>query len=195
MATASHILHDDVSRVLIDEQKLQARIAELAKSITEDYREIDDLLLICVLKGAFVFLADLSRALERPHQLDFMGISSYGAGTESSGAVRIVLDLKEDISHRHALIVEDIIDSGRTLAYLRRNLLARSPASLRIVSLLDKPERREVDVPVDYTGFHIPNEFVVGYGLDFAEIYRNLPYIAILKPEIFVHLFEEKRPE
>ena len=191
MAPASHKLHDDVSRVLIDEQRLQARISELAQKITEDYREIDDLLLICVLKGAFVFLADLSRALERPHQLDFMGVSSYGAGTESSGAVRIVLDLKEDISDRHVLIVEDIIDSGRTLAYLRRNLLARSPASLRIVSLLDKPERREVDVPVDYTGFHIPNEFVVGYGLDFAEIYRNLPYIAILKPELIAHLFEK----
>ncbi len=191
MASTTHKLHDDVSRVLIDEQRLQSRIAELAKNITEDYREIDDLLLICVLKGAFVFLADLSRALERPHQLDFMGVSSYGAGTESSGAVRIVLDLKDDISDRHVLIVEDIIDSGRTLAYLRRNLLARSPASLRIVSLLDKPERREVDVPVDYTGFHIPNEFVVGYGLDFAEIYRNLPYIAILKPELFAHLLEE----
>lgn len=190
MSSATRTLHDDVLKVLINEEKLQARIAELAACITEDYKDIDDLLLICVLKGAFVFLADLSRALERPHQLDFMGVSSYGAGTESSGAVRIVLDLKEDISERHVLIVEDIIDSGRTLAYLRRNLLARSPASLRIVSLLDKPERREVDVPVDYTGFHIPNEFVVGYGLDFAEIYRNLPYIAILKPEIFAHLFE-----
>lgn len=191
MASTTRELREDVSRVLIDEQRLQARIAELAETITEDYREIDELLLICVLKGAFVFLADLSRALERPHRLDFMGVSSYGAGTESSGAVRIVLDLKEDISDRHVLIVEDIIDSGRTLAYLRRNLLARSPASLRIVSLLDKPERREVDVPVDYTGFHIPNEFVVGYGLDFDEIYRNLPYIAILKPEMFAHLIEE----
>jgi hypoxanthine phosphoribosyltransferase len=191
MASATNKLHDDVSRILIDEQRLKDRIAELANDITADYQEVDDLLLICVLKGAFVFLADLSRALERPHQLDFMGVSSYGAGTESSGAVRIVLDLKEDISQRHVLIVEDIIDSGRTLTYLRRNLLARSPASLRIVSLLDKPERREVDVPVDYTGFHIPNEFVVGYGLDFAEIYRNLPYIAILKPELFAHLFED----
>ena len=191
MASATHKLHDDVSRILIDEQRLKDRIVELANDIKADYQDVDDLLLICVLKGAFVFLADLSRALERPHQLDFMGVSSYGAGTESSGAVRIVLDLKEDISQRHVLIVEDIIDSGRTLAYLRRNLLARSPASLRIVSLLDKPERREVDVPVDYTGFHIPNEFVVGYGLDFAEIYRNLPYIAILKPELFAHLFED----
>lgn len=181
-------LEDDIARVLIAEPKLQRRITELATDIEADYRDIDDLLLICVLKGAFVFLADLSRALKRPHQLDFMGISSYGAGTESSGAVRIVLDLKQDISDQHVLIVEDIIDSGRTLDYMRRNLLARSPASLRIVTLLDKPERREVDVPVDYVGFDIPNEFVVGYGLDFGEIYRNLPYIAILKPEMFAHL-------
>jgi len=181
-------LEDDIERVLIEERNLQRRIGELAAEIEADYLDIDDLLLICVLKGAFVFLADLSRALKRPHQLDFMGISSYGAGTESSGAVRIVLDLKQDIGDQHVLIVEDIIDSGRTLDYMRRNLLARSPASLRIVTLLDKPDRREVDVPVDYTGFHIPNEFVVGYGLDFAEIYRNLPYIAILKPAIFAHL-------
>ena len=191
MTSATHDLHSDVAKVLIDEKRLQSRIRELAEMITKDYQDLDDLLLICVLKGAFMFLADLSRELERPHQLDFMGVSSYGAGTESSGAVRIVLDLKEDIAGRHLLIVEDIIDSGRTLSYLLRNLEARSPASLRIVTLLDKPERREVEVAVDYTGFHIPNEFVVGYGLDFAEIYRNLPYIAVLKPEIFAHLFEE----
>ena len=191
MKVADHNLHDDVAKILIDEESLKARIRELADEILADYREIDDLLLICVLKGAFVFLADLSRSLNRPHELDFMGVSSYGASTESSGAVRIVLDLKQDIANKHVLIVEDIIDSGRTLDYLRRILLARSPASIRIVSLLDKPERREVDVPVDYTGFHIPNEFVVGYGLDFAEIYRNLPYIAVLKPEIFAHIFED----
>ena len=191
MTTFSHQLHDDVDKVLIDEQQLRERVHELAGQVMEDYREVDDLLLVCVLKGAYMFLADFSRALERPHELDFMGISSYGAGTESSGAVRIVLDLKKDIADRHVLIVEDIIDSGRTLGYMRRNLLARSPASLRIITLLDKPERREVSVPVDYIGFPIPNEFVVGYGLDFAEIYRNLPYIAILKPEIFAHIFEE----
>jgi len=181
-------LDDDIAKVLIDEHALQTRIAELGAAIEKDYREDDDLLLICVLKGAFIFLADLSRAIKRPHQLDFMGVSSYGAGTESSGAVQILLDLKQDIQGKHLLIVEDIIDSGRTLDYMRRNLLARSPASLRIVTLLDKPERREVDVPVDYKGFDIPNEFVVGYGLDFGEIYRNLPYIAVLKPEVFAHL-------
>jgi hypoxanthine phosphoribosyltransferase len=191
MTTASHQLHDDVDKVLIDEQQLRERVHEMARQVIEDYRDVDDLLLVCVLKGAYMFLADFSRALERPHELDFMGISSYGAGTESSGAVRIVLDLKKDIAGRHVLIVEDIIDSGRTLGYMRRNLLARSPASLRIITLLDKPERREVSVPVDYIGFPIPNEFVVGYGLDFAEFYRNLPYIAVLKPEIFAHIFEE----
>lgn len=188
MRGAKDDLEADVAQVLIGRERLQGRIRELAEQIQSDYADIDDLLLICVLKGAFVFLADLSRALTRPHQLDFMGISSYGAGTESSGAVRIVLDLKQDIAGRHVLIVEDIIDSGRTLDYMRRNLLARDPASLRICALLDKPERRAVDVPVDYLGFEIPDEFVVGYGLDFAEIYRNLPYIAVLKPEVFAHI-------
>lgn len=188
MSQELHRLEDDIARVLIDEETLQARIRDLATQIEEDYRDVDNLLLICVLKGAFIFLADLSRALRRQHQLDFMGVSSYGAGTESSGAVQILLDLKQDVAGKHLLIVEDIIDSGRTLDYMRRNLMARSPASMRIVTLLDKPERREVDVPVDYIGFDIPNEFVVGYGLDFGEIYRNLPFIAILKPEVFAHL-------
>lgn len=192
MASANHQLDDDVLKVLIDQDVLKYRIDEMARQVTEDYRDVDDLLLVCVLKGAYMFLADFSRALKRPHELDFMGISSYGTGTESSGAVRIVLDLKRDIAQRHVLIVEDIIDSGRTLDYMRRNLLARSPASLKILTLLDKPERREVPVPVDYVGFNIPNEFVVGYGLDFGEIYRNLPYIAVLKPEIFAHLFNEE---
>ncbi len=191
MTPTNHQLQEDVDKILIDEQQLSERINEMARQVMEDYRDVDDLLLVCVLKGAYMFLADFSRALERPHELDFMGISSYGAGTESSGAVRIVLDLKMDIADRHVLIVEDIIDSGRTLGYMRRNLLSRSPASLRIITLLDKPERREEDVPVDYIGFPIPNEFVVGYGLDFAEIYRNLPYIAVLKPEIFAHIFED----
>jgi hypoxanthine phosphoribosyltransferase len=191
MTTSSRQLHDDVDKVLIDEQQLHERIQEMARQVLEDYRDFDNLLLVCVLKGAYMFLADFSRALDRPHELDFMGISSYGSVTESSGAVRIVLDLKMDIAGRHVLIVEDIIDSGRTLEYMRRNLLARSPASLRIITLLDKPERREISVPVDYIGFPIPNEFVVGYGLDFGEIYRNLPYIAVLKPEIFAHIFEE----
>jgi hypoxanthine phosphoribosyltransferase len=188
MKEAGRNLRDDVSEILISESRLKARTQEIAQEITNDYRQVDDLLLICVLKGAFVFLADLSRELDRPHHLDFMGISSYGSGTVSSGAVRIVMDLKEDIAGRHVLIVEDIIDSGRTLDYMLRTLLARAPASMRICSLLSKPSRREVDVPIDYLGFEIPDEFVVGYGLDFGEIYRNLPFIAVLKPEFFAHI-------
>ncbi|MGB3714228.1 MAG: hypoxanthine phosphoribosyltransferase [Candidatus Promineifilaceae bacterium] len=188
MKEAERNLRDDVYEILISEASLKARTGELAQEITKDYRQVDDLLLICVLKGAFVFLADLTRELHRPHHLDFMGISSYGSGTVSSGAVRIVMDLKEDIAGRDVLIVEDIIDSGRTLDYMLRALLARSPASIRICSLLSKPSRREVDVPIDYLGFEIPDEFVVGYGLDFGEIYRNLPFIAVLKPEFFAHI-------
>ncbi|MFW6096741.1 MAG: hypoxanthine phosphoribosyltransferase [Chloroflexota bacterium] len=185
MAAVRADLLDDVKEVLIDKERLQERIRELASAIEDDYHEIERPLLLCVLKGAFIFLSDLTRLLDMPHEVDFMAISSYGAGTASSGAVRIVLDLKEDIAGRHVLIVEDIIDSGRTLDYMRRNLLARSPASLRICTLLNKPARREVDVPVDYVGFDIPDEFVVGYGLDFAQLYRNLPFIAVLKPEVF----------
>jgi hypoxanthine phosphoribosyltransferase len=184
-------LADDVASIMIDEAQIQERVRELAAEIEADYRDKEDLLLICVLKGGYMFLADLSRSLYRPHELDFMGISSYGTGTTSSGAVQIIMDLKAPITDRNVLIVEDIIDSGRTLEYMRQNLLARGPASLRICSLLSKPSRREIDVPVDYTGFEIPDEFVVGYGLDFAEEYRNLPYIAVLKPAVFEHLFDQ----
>jgi len=181
-------LHADVDHILIDEEQIQTRIQELAGEIEADYLDTEDLLLIFVLKGGYVFLADLSRALQRPHELDFMGVSSYGAGTRSTGAVQIIMDLKQPIAGRHVLIVEDIVDSGKTLAYMRQTLLARSPASLRICSLLNKPARRMVNVPVDYIGFDIPDEFVVGYGLDFGEIYRNLPFIAVLKPAVFAHL-------
>jgi hypoxanthine phosphoribosyltransferase len=181
-------LEADVARVLIDEKTLHQRVLELAQQIDNEYADLDDLLLICVLKGGYMFLADLTRALHRPHELDFMGISSYGQGTRSSGAVQIIMDLKTPINDRHVLIVEDIIDSGRTLQYIGRNLQARAPASMRICTLLSKRERREVDVPVDFVGFEIPDEFVVGYGLDFAEKYRNLPYIAVLKPSVFAHI-------
>jgi hypoxanthine phosphoribosyltransferase len=178
----------DVDYVLIDAAALQGRIVELAEAITRDYQDIKDLLLICVLKGGYMFLADLSRQLVRPHQIDFMGVSSYGSGTKTSGAVQILMDLKAPIHGRHVLIVEDIIDSGRTLDYLRRTLIARSPASLRICTLLNKPARREVDVAVDYIGFNIPDAFVVGYGLDFDELYRNLPDVVVLKESVFNHL-------
>lgn len=181
-------LQDDIAYVLIDDAALASRVAALARQIEAEYADFDDLLLICVLKGGYMFLADLTRQLHRPHTLDFMGVSSYGAGTRSSGAVQIIMDLKAPLVDRHVLIVEDIIDSGRTLEYLRRALLARSPASLRICTLLNKPSRREVEVPMDYVGFDIPDEFVVGYGLDFDELYRNLPFIAVLKPEVFNHL-------
>lgn len=180
----------DIDNVLIDEATLQARIQKLAAQIDSDYANQDDLLMICVLKGAFMFLSDISRAIHRAHSVDFMGISSYGKGTTSMGAVQIIMDLKAPIENRNVLIVEDIIDSGRTLDYMRRSLLARSPASLRICTLLNKPARREISVDVDYVGFDIPDEFVVGYGLDFDELYRNLPFIAVLKPEVFSHLLE-----
>lgn len=184
-------LEDDVLHIMIDDKTVQARVHELAQQIDNDYADKGDLLLVCVLKGGYMFLADLSRALKRPHELDFLAISSYGAGTKSSGAVQIIMDLKAPIEERHVLIIEDIIDSGRTLQYLRRSLEARRPASVRICTLLSKPARREVDVPVDYTGFEIPDEFVVGYGLDFAEEYRNFPYIAVLKPAVFEHIIDQ----
>ena len=167
-----------VSEVLIDEDVLQRRIAELGVEISSDYAG-RDLLLVGVLKGAVFFLADLMRQLTVPCEIDFMAISSYGASTDSSGVVRILKDLDINIEGRHVLVVEDIIDSGLTLSYLVRNLEAREPASLEVCALLTKPERREIDVPVRYTGFEIPNRFVIGYGLDFAERYRNLPYVAV----------------
>ncbi|PID84786.1 MAG: hypoxanthine phosphoribosyltransferase [Chloroflexi bacterium] len=183
-------LYANIDHVLISEEQLKARIAELAAAITDTYQDEEDLLFICVLKGGYMFLSDLSRAIARPHEIDFMGVSSYGSGTVSSGAVQIIMDLKQPIAGRNVLIVEDIIDSGRTLDYISRNLLARNPKSLRICSLLNKPSRREIDVEVEFLGFDIPDKFVVGYGLDFDEIYRNLPFIAVLKPEVFAHLME-----
>ncbi len=178
-------LEDDVDHIMISAERLQERTLELAQEIKKATADYDDLLLICVLKGGFIFLSDLSRALKRPHVVDFMGVSSYGGGTESSGIVQIMMDLKQSVTGRHILIVEDIIDSGRTLKYLRSLLLGRKPASLQICTLLSKPSRREVEVPVDYVGFEIPDEFVIGYGLDFDQLYRNLPYIGVLKPEAF----------
>jgi hypoxanthine phosphoribosyltransferase len=179
----SESLHDDVSEVLVDAERLQARIRELGGQITGDY-EGRDLLLVGVLKGAVFFMADLMRELALPCEIDFMAISSYGAGTDSSGVVRILKDLDLNIAGRDVLVVEDIIDSGLTLSYLMRTLRARRPATLEICTLLTKPERREIDVPVRYVGFEIPNKFVIGYGLDFGERYRNLPYIGVLRPEL-----------
>jgi hypoxanthine phosphoribosyltransferase len=174
---------DAVGEVLIEQEPLQARIAELGAEISSEY-EGRDLLLVGVLKGAVFFMADLMRELSIPCEIDFMAISSYGAATDSSGVVRILKDLDTNIAGRDVLVVEDIIDSGLTLSYLMRSLKARKPASLEICALLTKPERREVEVPVKFVGFEIPNKFVIGYGLDFAERYRNLPYVAVLHPDL-----------
>ena len=172
-----------VSEILIDEETLQARIRELGAEITDDYRG-RDLLLVGVLKGAIFFMADLMRSIDIPCEVDFMAISSYGAGIDSSGVVRILKDLDVSIEGRNVLVVEDIIDSGLTLSYLLRNLEAREPASLEVCALLTKPERRENDVACRYVGFEIPNRFVIGYGLDFAERYRNLPFVGVLRDEL-----------
>jgi hypoxanthine phosphoribosyltransferase len=172
-----------VTEVLIDEESLQRRITELGEEISADYAG-RDLLLVGVLKGAVFFMADLMRRLAIPCEIDFMAISSYGAATDSSGVVRILKDLDINIEGRDVLVVEDIIDSGLTLSYLMRNLEAREPGSLEICALLTKPDRREIDVPVRYVGFEIPNRFVIGYGLDFAERYRNLPYVGVLDPAL-----------
>jgi len=176
-------LHAAVEEVLIDEATLQNRIAELGAAITDDYRG-RDLLLVGVLKGAIFFMADLMRQIDLPCEVDFMAISSYGAGVDSSGVVRILKDLDMSVENRNVLVVEDIVDSGLTLSYLLRNLEAREPASLETCALLTKPERRENDVVCRYVGFEIPNRFVIGYGLDFAERYRNLPYVGVLRDEL-----------
>jgi hypoxanthine phosphoribosyltransferase len=178
-------MHHDIAKILISEAQIQDRVRELGAQITAAYADQEDLLLVGVLKGCAMFMVDLARSIDRTLALDFIAVASYGASTESSGVVRVLKDLDTDIADRNVLIVEDIIDSGLTLDYLRSQLLRRNPASLRICTLLNKPERRTSDVPVDYVGFDIPNEFVVGYGLDYAERYRNLPYIGVLKPEIY----------
>ena len=172
-----------VSKVLIGEDTVRARVAELGAEISADYRD-RDLLLIGVLKGAIFFMADLMRQIDLPCEVDFMAISSYGAGVDSSGVVRILKDLDMPIENRNVVIVEDIVDSGLTLSYLLRNLEARHPASVEICALLTKPDRRENDVECRYVGFEIPNRFVIGYGLDFAERYRNLPYIGVLREDL-----------
>jgi hypoxanthine phosphoribosyltransferase len=172
-----------VEEVLIDEEALQGRIADLGAEITEDYRG-RDLLLVGVLKGAVFFMADLMRAIDLQCEVDFMAISSYGAGIDSSGVVRILKDLDTSVEGRNVLVVEDIIDSGLTLSYLLRNLEAREPASLEVCALMTKPARREIEIVCRYTGFEIPNRFVIGYGLDFAELYRNLPFVGVLRDEL-----------
>ena len=174
----------DVKEVLITSKEIEDKVREIGTRITEDY-EGEKPLLIGILRGAVVIMSDLMRHIDLQCELDFMDISSYGTGTSSSGVVRILKDLEENITDRHVLIVEDIIDTGLTLSYLMRSLQARKPASLEICALLSKPSRRRADLDVRYLGFEVPDEFVVGYGLDYAGAYRNLPDICVLKPEVF----------
>ena len=175
---------DDILKVLLSEEQLKEKCAEMGAQITRDYAG-KNLLLVTVLKGAVVYMADLMRCIDLPCAIDFMVVSSYGSGTKTSGVVKIVKDLDQDLSGKDLLIVEDILDSGMTLSYLKGLLQGRNPASIRIATLLDKPSRRKADIKPDYEGFQVPDEFVVGYGLDYAEHYRNLPYIGVLKPEAY----------
>jgi hypoxanthine phosphoribosyltransferase len=174
----------DVAEVLISEDQIRARVAELGRQVSEDYAG-KELTLVSVLKGSLPFMADLMRAITVPVAIDLMEVSSYGTATESSGLVRILKDLSSSIDGRDVLIVEDIIDTGLTLNYLVRYLRGKNPRSLRICTLVDKPARRLVDIPIDYRGFEIPDQFVIGYGLDYGEYYRNLPFIGVLKPEVY----------
>lgn len=177
-------MEQDILKVLISEQELKAKVEELGKRISEDYRD-KNLLMISILKGSVVFMADLMRALDIHARIDFMSVSSYGAGTKTSGIVKIVKDLDIPLAGYDLLIVEDILDSGLTLSYISELLQSRNPKSVRICTLLDKPERRKAQVHADYFGFRVPDEFVVGYGLDYDEKYRNLPYVGVLKPEVY----------
>jgi len=177
---------DILLEVLVSEDRLQARVAELGAQISRDYAD-KDLLLVCILRGGVMFLTDLMRRMTIPHAIDFMAISSYGVGArESTGNVRIGLDLQQNIEGRHVLIIEDIVDTGHTIAAVLDMLATRRPASLKICTLLDKSERRQVTVPTHYVGFDIPNKFVFGYGLDVDEIFRNLPFIGVVKPDFYL---------
>jgi len=178
----------DIERIVVSEEQIQTKIDELAKQVAVDYAQHDSVLLVGVLKGAFVFMADFARALgrqTRPVEIEFMAVSSYGARATSSGVVRILKDLDRDIADKHVIVVEDIVDSGLTLSWLLKYLESRSAASVEVVALLRKPDAIKVDVAVKYVGFDIPNEFVVGYGLDFAEHYREMPYIGVLRPSVY----------
>ncbi len=177
-------MKNDMLETLISKEELQATVARLGKEITRDYRGKTPLL-VAVLKGAFIFMADLVRAVDIPCTLDFMAVSSYGTGTVSSGQVKIIKDLDTNIEGKDVIIVEDILDSGVTLSYLMKLLQARKPNSIRLCTLFDKPARHKVDITPDYKGLEVPNEFIVGYGLDFAEVYRNYPEIAVLKPSVY----------
>ena len=174
----------EIERVIISEEEIAAKVAELAAQVDADYAG-KEILLVGVLKGAVMFMADIARALRTPVSMEFMAVSSYGSSTSSSGVVRILKDLDREIADKHVLVVEDVIDSGLTLSWLLKNMSSRGPASVEVVALLRKPEAAKVNVPVRYVGFDIPNEFVVGYGLDYAERYRDLPFVGLLRPEVY----------
>jgi hypoxanthine phosphoribosyltransferase len=175
---------DDIAEILVDEASIAQRVRELGAQIAQDYRD-RDLVLVSILKGALPFLADLMRQVQIPLALDFLEVSSYGNATETSGVVRILKDLAKPIEARDVLVVEDILDTGHTLSFVLEHLRSQRPASLRLCTLLDKPARRVIPITIDYRGFEIPDKFVVGYGLDYAEKYRNLPFIGVLKPEVY----------
>ncbi len=177
-------MHQDVERILYTEEQLKARVKELGAQITADFAG-QELVLVCILRGSYIFMSDLSRAIDLPLTVDFMAVSSYGSGTTSSGQVEIRKDLSDPIEGKHLMIVEDILDTGNTLFYLKDVLEARRPASITLCTLMDKPDRRKKPVAADYVGFTIPDAFVVGYGLDYDEKYRNLPYVGILKPAVY----------
>jgi len=177
-------MHPDVSHVILSEEQIAERIAQLGAEISGDYAG-ESVLLVAVLRGAALFVADLARSITTPVELDFMAVSSYGSSTKSSGVVRIIKDLDETIEDRNVLVVEDILDTGLTLKYLLKNLASRKPRSLEVVTLLNKTGKQRVPIDCRYVGFEIPDEFVIGYGLDFAERYRNLPYIGVLRPEVY----------
>jgi hypoxanthine phosphoribosyltransferase len=177
-------IHSDLAGVIISREEIKARVAGLAWEIEADYSDVERIILVGILKGAFIFLADLARELKIPHIVDFMAVSSYGNTATSTGAVRLVLDLREPIENEHVILVEDIVDTGHTLEYLVHTLNGRNPASIRTCALSRK-DRAQIDVPIDYLGFEIPDVWVVGYGLDYAETHRTLPYVAELKPEAY----------
>lgn len=178
------MLSNDIEKVLVSTEQLQKRIREMGAQLAAEYQGKNPLV-VCVLRGAVMFMTDLTRAMDIPLEIDFMDVSSYESGTTSSGHIKIIKDLDASVAGRHVLLVEDIVDTGRTLSHLLELFRMRDAASVKVVSLLDKPERRLVSLDVDYIGMEVPNEFVVGYGLDFAQKYRNLPYIGVLKPELY----------
>jgi len=177
-------MHEDIQKILISEEEIAKRVKELGVQLTEEYKG-KELMVVGILKGCMLFLSDLVRAIDLPLTMDFMVVSSYGNATKSSGVVRIIKDLEREIEGKDVLIVEDIVDTGLTLSYLIENLKTRNPNSVKVCSLLDKPERRKVHVDIEYIGFEIPDEFVIGYGLDYAEVYRNLPFVGVPKPEVY----------